>query len=353
MDRQAIYTLLIEEKKMSKRKVLCTGATGQASAHLIPLLLDQGHIVHGIVRRTATPNTSNIAPYLNQIRLFEGDITDGAFVNDVIERTDYDMVYHLAAQSHVRISFDCPHHTLDTLVTGTMNVLEAIRKYSPNTGLVHAASSEQFGSNVDPDGFQRETTPFAPNSPYACGKVCAFNLVKLYRDAYNIKASNCILFNYESEHRGLKFVSRKITNYVANLYLGRVKIKLSLGNLKAKRDWGYCGDYMNAFYLVGEQPQADDYVIATGETRTVEELLETAFSIIHKDWRDYVEFDPELLRAKEVDYLRGDSSKIRSLGWKPQITFKEMIHKMVFHDIGGRPPSAEMFNYEKATSEEA
>lgn len=335
-----------------KKKVLVTGATGQAAAHLIPLLLDQGHTVHGIVRRTATPNTSNITPYLSEIRLFEGDITDGGFVNSVIGRTKYDMIYHLAAQSHVRVSFDAPQHTLDTLVLGTLNILEAIRQYSPETGLVHAASSEQFGSNVDKDGFQRETTCFAPNSPYACGKVCAFNLVKLYRDAYNIKASNCICFNMESPHRGLKFVTRKITNYVANLYLGKAAPKLYLGNLNAQRDWGYAGDYMSAFYLIGEQPEADDYVVATGETRSIKDLLEEAFSFLHKDWRDYVEFDEELLRAKEVDYLKGDSSKIRALGWKPQITFKELIRKMILADIHGRVPCPEFFDYAKTPTQE-
>lgn len=335
-----------------KKKVLVTGATGQAAAHLIPLLLDQGHTVHGIVRRTSTPNTSNISPYLSQIRLFEGDITDGAFMNAVIGRTQYDMVYHLAAQSHVRTSFDMPQYTLDTLVKGTLNILEAIRQYNPTTGMVHAASSEQYGSNIDKDGFQRETTCFAPNSPYACGKVCAFNLVKLYRDAYDLRASNCILFNYESEFRGLKFVSRKITNYVAGLYTGKSPSKLSLGNLKAQRDWGYAGDYMRAFYLVGDQPAADDYVVATGETHTVEELLQEAFFFLHRDWRDYVEFDPELLRAKEVDYLRGDSSKLRELGWKPQVTFKELIRKMILADINGHIPCPEFFNYEKTSPTE-
>jgi GDPmannose 4,6-dehydratase len=336
-----------------KSNVLVTGSTGQAASHLIPLLLRQGYTVHGIVRRSATPNTSNISPYLSQIRLFEGDITDGAFVNGVIGRTQYENVYHLAAQSHVRTSFDMPQYTLDTLVKGTLNILEAIRQYSPDTGMVHAASSEQFGSNVDKDGFQRETTCFAPNSPYACGKVCAFNLVKLYRDAYNLKASNCILFNYESEFRGLKFVSRKITNHVANMYLGKAPPKLYLGNLDAQRDWGYAGDYMSAFYLVGDQPTADDYVVATGETHTVKELLTEAFSFLHKDWQDYVEFDPELLRAKEVDYLRGDASKLRGLGWKPQITFKELIRKMILADIHNRVPSPEFFNYEKKKAEEA
>ena len=316
-----------------KRKMLVTGATGQASSSLIPILLDQGHEVHGIVRRTATPNTSNITPYLDKITLLEGDITDPSFINSTIDDNCYHNIYHLAAQSHVRTSFDIPSYSLDTLVKGTLNVLEAIRLYSPETKLVHAASSEQFGSNIDPDGFQRETTPFAPNSPYAVGKVAAFNLVKLYREAYGMRASNCILFNYEGPHRGLKFVSRKITNYVANLYLGRTKDKLHLGNLDARRDWGYCGDYMSAFYLVGEQPQGDDYVIATGETRTVKELLEVAFGVIGKDWKDYVDFDKTLLRAKEVDYLRGDSTKVRQLGWKPQITFSEMINKMVWADI--------------------
>lgn len=336
---------------MDKKIALITGITGQAGSTIAELLLEQGWKVHGIVRRSATPNTSNITPLLSDIRLFEGDITDSSFVSSTIEREKYDMVYHLAAQSHVRTSFDIPGYTLDTLVNGTLNILEAIRKYSPTTGLVHAASSEQFGSNVDADGFQRETTPFSPNSPYACGKVCAFNLVKLYREAYGLRANNCILFNYEGPKRGLKFVSRKITNYVANLYLGKEKYKLYLGNLDAQRDWGYCGDYMNAFYLVGDQPTADDYVIATGETHSVKDLLTEAFSFIHKDWKDYVEFDPNLLRAKEVDYLKGDSSKVRKLGWKPQITFKELIKKMILSDIHGAMPCAEVFNYEKTPKE--
>lgn len=317
----------------TKRKMLVTGTTGQSASFLIPLLLEQGHEVHGIVRRSATPNTSNITPYLDQIRLIEGDITDASFINSLIGGTFYDMVYHLAAQSHVKTSFEIPQFTMDTVINGTLNLLEALRQHSSRTGLVHAASSEQFGSNVDPDGFQRETTPFAPNSPYAVGKVAAFHLVKLYRDAYHLKASNCICFNKESERRGLKFVTRKVTNYVANLYLGRAKDRLYLGNLDAKRDWGYAGDYMSAFYLIGEQPQADDYVVATGETRSIKELLDIAFGVIDKDWHDYVDFDPSLLRAKEVDYLRGDSTKVRQLGWKPQITFQEMINKMVWADI--------------------
>jgi GDPmannose 4,6-dehydratase len=333
---------------MTKNKVLVTGITGQLGFYITQLLLEQGYCVHGIVRRTSTFNTSNITPFLSQIRLFEGDITDSSFINNLIQREEYDQIYHLAAQSHVQSSFSISKYTLDTLIDGTLNVLDAVRLYSPHTRVLHSGSSEQFGDNVDKDGFQRETTPFCPNSPYAVGKVAAFNLTKLYRDAYDLFVCSTLCFNMTSPKRTRNFVCRKVTDYVANLYLGNSKEKLKLGNLDASRDWTYAADSARGMYLVLNHTHPDDFVIASGQTYTIKDLLDCAFSVIHQDWKSYVEIDEELKRPKEVPMLLGDASKARKeLGWTPQVTFKELIKKMIFEEIHGRVPSEKFFDYEK------
>lgn len=321
-------------ENMLNKQILISGISGQLGYYVTELLLSQGYDVHGIIRRSATPNTSNITTFLDKITLHEGDITDSSFMNKVIGEGQYGQIYHLAAQSHVRSSFDAPKFTLDTLIEGTFNVLEAIRRYSPHTRILHSGSSEQFGDNIDADGFQRETTPFSPNSPYAVGKVAAFNLTKLYREAYGLFACSTLCFNMTSPHRGEKFVTRKVTNYVAGLSLGKEKYKLKLGNLNASRDWTFAGDSARGMYLVLNHTVADDFVIASGETYSITTLLEYAFGTIGKNWRDYVQIDDSLKRPKEVPMLKGDASKARrDLGWTPQVTFKELIEKMIYEEM--------------------
>lgn len=326
---------------MHKRKALITGITGQDGAYLTELLLAKGYEVHGIIRRASTFNTDRIDhlyrdPHDPQahVLLHYADLTDGASLRRVMEKVMPDEVYNLGAQSHVRVSFEVPEFTVDTVVMGTLRLLEAVREYQQRTGkqvrFYQASSSEMFGAAPPP---QSETTPFYPRSPYACAKVYAYWQTVNYREAYGMFACNGILFNHESPRRGETFVTKKITRAAARIKLG-LQDKLYLGNLDARRDWGFAGDYVEAMWLMLQQDEPDDYAIATGESHSVREFLDEAFGLLDLDWQEYVEIDPRYFRPTEVDFLLGDASKTRQkLNWAPRVTFKELVKMMVEHDL--------------------
>jgi len=320
------------------KKAIITGITGQDGSYLAELLLRKGYEVHGLIRRASTFNTYRINhlyqdPHKHNVRFFlhYGDLSDASVINKLINQIKPDEVYHLGAQSHVRISFDLPEYTADITGLGTLRILEAIRSSGLPIKFYQASSSEMFGKALEIP--QKETTPFNPQSPYACAKVFAFYITKLYREAYGIFACNGILFNHESPRRGENFVTRKITRGVARIKAGLEK-KIYLGNLEAQRDWGYAPEYVEAIYLMLQQDKPDDYVIATGETHSVREFLEEAFKVAGLgDYRKYVEIDPRYYRPAEVDYLVGDSSKARKiLGWQPKVKFNDLVKIMVEAD---------------------
>ena len=320
------------------KRALITGITGQDGSYLAELLLDKGYEVHGIIRRASTFNTGRIDhlykdPHINGVRLFlyYGDIADSTNLIKLLYRIQPDEVYHLAAQSHVRVSFDIPEYTADVTGLSTIRILEAIRETGVRSKFYQASSSEMFGKVHDVP--QRETTPFHPRSPYGVAKVYAHWATVNYRESYDLFACCGILFNHESPRRGETFVTRKITRAVARIKAG-LQEKLYLGNLDAKRDWGYAREYVEAMWMMLQQDQPDDYVIATGKTHSVEEFLTEAFSHVNLDWRDYVELDPKYLRPAEVDVLIGDASKARrELGWNSKVTFKELVRLMVDADV--------------------
>ncbi|AFY32505.1 GDP-mannose 4,6-dehydratase [Calothrix sp. PCC 7507] len=324
------------------KRALITGITGQDGSYLSEFLLEQGYEVHGIIRRTSTFNTDRIDhiyedPHKQGVRLFlhYGDLTDGTTLRRILEEVQPTEIYNLGAQSHVRVSFDSPEYTVDAVGMGTLRLLEAIRDYQQRTGIqvrfYQAGSSEMYGLvQAVP---QSETTPFYPRSPYACAKVYAHWQTINYRESYNLFACNGILFNHESPRRGETFVTRKITRAIAQIVAGKQQ-KLYMGNLDAKRDWGYAKDYVKAMWLMLQQEQPDDYVIATGETHSVREFLELAFSYVNLKWQDYVEFDERYLRPAEVELLIGDSTKAQQkLGWKPSVTFEGLVGLMVEADL--------------------
>jgi len=324
------------------KRALITGITGQDGSYLSEFLLEQGYEVHGIIRRTSTFNTDRIDhiyvdPHNEKAKLFlhYGDLTDGTTLRRILEEVQPIEIYNLGAQSHVRVSFDSPEYTVDTVAMGTLRLLEAIRDYQRRTGIevrfYQAGSSEMFGLVQEVP--QKETTPFYPRSPYACAKVYAHWQTVNYRESYGLFACNGILFNHESPRRGETFVTRKITRAIARIVAGKQK-KTYLGNLDAKRDWGYAKDYVRAMWLMLQQSEPDDYVIATGETHGVREFLELAFGYVNLDWQNYVEFDERYLRPAEVDLLIGDPTKAnQKLGWKPSVTFKELVGLMVEADL--------------------
>jgi len=330
------------------KRALITGITGQDGSFLSEFLLDRGYEVHGIIRRSSSLNTSRIDhlyqdPHLPNTRLFlhYGDLTDGSTLRRILEISQPDEVYNLGAQSHVRVSFDEPQYTVDTVALGTLRLLEAIREYQQRTGIevrfYQAGSSEMFGLVQEIP--QSEKTPFYPRSPYACAKVYAHWQTVNYREAYNLFACNGILFNHESERRGETFVTRKITRAIANI-VHKKQHKLYLGNLEARRDWGYAKDYVQAMWLMLQQPEPDDYVIATGETHSVREFLETAFGYVNLRWEDYVAIDPRYFRPTEVELLIGDASKAKQkLGWTPKVSFAELVKIMVDADLRAINPS--------------
>lgn len=320
------------------KKALITGITGQDGSYLAELLLAKGYEVHGIIRRASTFNTGRIDhlyqdPHINGVRLFlhYGDIADSTNLIKLLYRIQPEEIYHLAAQSHVRVSFDIPEYTGDVTGLGTIRILEAIRETGLKAKLYQASSSEMFGKAQEIP--QRETTPFYPRSPYGASKVYAYWITVNYRESYGIFACNGILFNHESPRRGETFVSRKISRAVA-LIKGGLQDKVYLGNLDAKRDWGYAKEYVEAMWLMLQQDKPDDYVIATGESHSVREMVVEAFSYVGLDWRDHVEIDPKYYRPAEVDQLIGDAGKARrKLGWEPKTRFRKLVRLMVDADM--------------------
>ena len=319
------------------KKALITGITGQDGSYLTELLLSKGYRVFGIIRRSSSFNTGRIDhisldphdpdPKLN---LLYGDLNDASSLNRIIRTVQPDEIYHLGAQSHVRVSFDVPEYTGEITGLGTVRLLEAIRESGVVTKFYNASSSEMFGSAPPP---QNEQTPFQPRSPYAAAKVYAHWMTVNYREGYGLFASNGILFNHESPRRGETFVSRKITKAAARIKLG-LQQKLFLGNLEAQRDWGYAGDYVEAIWKMLQQDKPGDYVIATGETHSVRDLLDEAFGHFDLDWKRFVEIDPRYYRPTEVDVLQGDASKARmQLGWLPKVGFHELVRMMADSDL--------------------
>jgi GDPmannose 4,6-dehydratase len=320
------------------RKALITGITGQDGSYLAELLLAKGYEVHGIIRRSSSFNTERLDhiyrdPYWRGTRLFfhYGDLSDLASISKLLYQLQPDEVYHLGAQSHVRVSFDIPEYTGDVTALGTMRLLEALREIAPKARFYHASSSEMYGLVQEVP--QCETTPFYPRSPYGVAKVYAYWMTVNYRESYGLHASNGILFNHESPRRGETFVTRKITRAVARIHAGLQK-DLYMGNLDARRDWGYAPEYVEAMWLMLQQDTADDYVIATGETHSVREFLQEAFNFVGLDWNDYVKIDPRYLRPAEVELLIGDSSKAhKQLHWKSKMTFASLVRVMVRADM--------------------
>jgi len=324
---------------MARKKVaLITGITGQDGAYLSEFLLKKKYLVYGLIRRSSTFNTSRIDHLYQdpheknvQLRLLYGDLNDASSLNRIMRTVRPDEVYNLGAQSHVKVSFEVPEYTGEIVGLGTTRLLEAIRDSGIKTRFYQASSSEMFGKVHEVP--QTEKTPFYPRSPYAAAKVYAYWMTVNYREAYNIFACNGILFNHESPRRGETFVTRKITMALARIKHG-VQDQLYLGNLDAKRDWGFAGDYVEAMWLMLQQDKPDDYVISTGETRSVREFLEEAFSYQALDWKKYVVIDKKYFRPTEVDLLSGDSSKARrQLKWKPRVNFKQLVRMMVEADL--------------------
>jgi len=321
---------------MSQR-ALITGITGQDGSYLAEFLIDKGYEVHGLIRRASTFNTQRIDhlyhdPHDSQARLFlhYGDLVNSEQITNLVYNIQPNEVYHLGAQSHVKVSFETPEYTGDITGLGTTRLLEAVRRSGVTTRFYNAASSEMFGNSPPP---QNELTPFCVRSPYAAAKVYAFSMTRLYREGYNLFAVNGILFNHESPRRGETFVTRKITRGLAAI-LTNQQAKLYLGNLDAKRDWGYSPDYVEAMWQMLQQETPDDFVIGTGETHTVREFLEGAFAYMNLDWRDYVETDPRYLRPLEVEALLANTTKANTaLGWKPRVTFSELVRIMVDADL--------------------
>ena len=319
-------------------KALITGITGQDGSYLAELLLSKGYEVFGLIRRSSSFSTARIEhlyrdPHEKDVslRLIYGDLSDGTNISAVLNEIQPDEVYNLGAQSHVRVSFDQPIYTVDVNALGTLRVLEAIRAMPSPPRYYQASSSEMYGQTTETP--QTEQTPFHPRSPYGCGKVYAFWQTVNYREAYGLFACNGIMFNHESPRRGETFVTRKITRAATRIKLG-LQDKLYLGNLDAKRDWGFAGDFVKAMWLILQQDEPHDYVIATGETHSVRELLDGAFGHLDLDWHRHVEIDPRYFRPTEVDALLGDSSKARrELGWAPRVTFEELVRMMVDADM--------------------
>lgn len=338
-----------------KKIALITGITGQDGSYLAEFLLDKGYEVHGIIRRASTFNTERINhlyqdPHVNGVKLFlhYGDLTDSSNISRILENVQPDEVYNLGAQSHVKVSFDMPEYTANVTGLGTLRILDAIREKGIKTKFYQASSSEMFGKAVELP--LKETSPFYPRSPYGAAKVFAYWITKNYRESYGIFACNGILFNHEGERRGETFVTRKITRGLARIKLGKDK-KLFLGNLDARRDWGHARDFVEAMWLMLQQPKPDDYVIATNESHSVREFAEAAarhlgFDLVWKgkglnekgidrvSGKVLIEIDPRYFRPSEVDMLRGDASKaLRELGWKPKVTFAELVKTMVNEDM--------------------
>lgn len=335
---------------MSKtKKALITGITGQDGSYLAELLLEKGYEVHGIIRRSSSFNTGRIEHlyqdfHVNDARVFlhYGDLADSSALSRLLEKIQPDEIYNLAAQSHVRVSFDIPEYTADVVALGTIRILDAIKETKIKTKFYQASTSELYGKVVETP--QTEKTPFYPRSPYACAKLYSYWITINYRESYDMYACNGILFNHESPRRGETFVTKKITHAIARI-LKKEQDKLYLGNLDTKRDWGYAKDYVEAMWLMLQQDKAEDYVIATGETHSVREFLDEAFGLVGLDWKKYVEIDPRYYRPAEVDLLLGNPAKAKEkLGWKPKTTFKELVKIMLEYDLNNCGLSLDKIN---------
>jgi GDPmannose 4,6-dehydratase len=318
---------------MAGRKALITGITGQDGSYLAELLLEKGYEVHGLVRRSSSFNTWRIDHIRGGLKLHYGDLVDQNSLVRTLEGVGPDEIYNLAAQSHVKVSFEMPEYTTDVTAMGVLRVLDAVRELGLKTRVYQAGSSEMFGLVQQTP--QSETTPFYPRSPYGVAKVFGHWTAVNYRESYGVHVSNGILFNHESPRRGENFVTRKITMGLAAIKKGKAK-QLRLGNLDAKRDWGYAKDFVEAMWLILQRDQPDDYVVATGETHSVREFLEEAFGYAGLDWQQYVVVDPKYFRPAEVDFLLGDPRKAQTvLGWKPRVSFEELVRLMVDADMEG------------------
>lgn len=329
-------------------KALITGITGQDGSYLAELLLQKGYEVHGVVRRSSSMQRDRIDPLHHQVlapserepELHYGDLSDTNTLNQLVQAIQPDEIYNLASQSHVQISFDMPEFTADVVGVGTLRLLEAIRGAGTSTRFYQASTTEMFGNASDPP--PNESTPFHPRSPYACAKAFAHHIAVNYRESYGMHVSCGILGNHESPRRGENFVTRKITKGVAAILAGTEK-DLVLGNLDAARDWGFAGDYVEAMWMMVQQPEGDDYVITTGDVHTVREFLEAVFALVGLDWHDYVRQDPRYMRPSDIRSLAGDNSKARrALGWAPRTSFNELVRLMLVHDleVAGLDPAA-------------
>ena len=316
---------------MLKKIALITGINGQDGSYLAEFLLEKGYEVHGTLKRNsvAENQTARLDNIFTQINLHYADLTDLSSLISVIQKVNPDEVYNLAAQSHVRISFDQPIYTANVTGLGTLNLLEAVKLIKPSIKIYQASSSEMFGNSIDEDGYQRETTPMNPVSPYGCAKVFSYNIARNYRNSYGMFISNGILFNHESPRRGTNFVTNKVCKEVVKIHLG-LSTELKLGNLDATRDWGHAKDYVEAMWMILQQDTSDDYVCSTGISHSVQDLCEYTFSKFGLDYKDYVKLDEKFLRPEELRNLKGDSSKLKSItGWLPTYTFETMLDEML------------------------
>lgn len=330
------------EDNLKMKSALITGIVGQDGSYLSELLLEKGYTVYGMVRRASYPHTERVDHLLKvhddrnpdcRFRLFYGDLSDVSSIRNIIEKVKPDELYNLGAQSHVGISFETGESTLEFNAIGPFRILDTLRKMGAPTKYYQASSSEMFGASPPP---QNEKTPFLPQSPYGVSKVAAFHLTRLYRIAYKMFAANGILFNHESPRRGINFVTRKITKSIAEIISGEIN-KIYLGNINAKRDWGFSGDYVDAIWRILQQHEADDFVIATEQMHTVREFLQETFSLVGLNWEDFVVIEDRYMRPAEVPALLGDATKARTvLGWKPKVVFKDLCLMMLEHDLAAK-----------------